>query len=211
MSAHPQLSREEATEMIKYVLSLGTEPTENRLPQQGTLTLNQHVGKEQEGRYVLTASYTDKGALLPPKAPLALTKTDVLVLRPTKVIASEADVLSNMTRQGKRLGTIHHQSYFVLKNIDLKGIDQLTYRYSSKDKGATIEVHIDSPTGPVVSTLAYKPTGDWRKYEEVSTPVRDPGGMHDLYVVFVKPEGPNRDLFSLEWLLFGKPTAVAEK
>ncbi|KAB7732977.1 carbohydrate-binding protein [Rudanella paleaurantiibacter] len=211
MSAHPQLSREEATEMIKYVLSLGTEPTENRLPQQGTLTLNQHVGKEQEGRYVLTASYTDKGALLPPKAPLALTKTDVLVLRPTKVLGSEADVLSNMTRQGKRLGNIHHQSYFVLKNIDLKGIDQLTYRYSSKDKGATIEVHIDSPTGPVVSTLAYKPTGDWRKYEEAGAPVRDPGGLHDLYVVFVKPEGPNRDLFSLEWLLFGKPTAVAEK
>ncbi|RYF58341.1 MAG: c-type cytochrome, partial [Cytophagaceae bacterium] len=132
MSAHPQLSREDAAEMIKYVLSLGTEPTENRLPQQGNVVLKEHVGKPQEGRYMLTASYTDKGeANAATRSKLALMKSDVLMLRPMKVLGSEADELSNMTRQGKRLGNIHNQSYFVLKNIDLKGIDQLLYRYSS--------------------------------------------------------------------------------
>ncbi|GAB3949837.1 hypothetical protein GCM10028805_26830 [Spirosoma harenae] len=207
MSAHPQLSREETTEMVKYILSVGNEPSENRLPQQGALTLNQHVGKEQVGRYVLMASYTDKGSSTPPtgkpKTQLALTRTDMLVLRPTKVLGSEADELHNISRQGKRLGTIHNESYFVLKNIDLKGIDQLTYFYSSKDKGATIEVHIDSPTGQVISTLAYPATGDWKTYKEASAPIQNPGGQHDLYFVFVKSETPNRDLFSLEWLLFG--------
>ncbi|WP_460965684.1 PQQ-dependent sugar dehydrogenase [Spirosoma litoris] len=210
MSAHPQLAREEATEMVKYILSLGNEPSENRLPQQGSLTLNQHVGKEQLGRYVLTASYTDKGSLAPPpgkpKTQLALTKTDVLVLRPTKILGSEADELHVVSRQGKRLGSIHNQSYFVLKNIDLKGISQLTYLYSSKDKNATVEVHTDSPTGQVISTLAYTATGNWDKYMTVSTPIKDPGGQHDLYFVFVKPETPNKDLFSLDWVLFGSAT-----
>ncbi|MEZ0541879.1 PQQ-dependent sugar dehydrogenase [Fibrella arboris] len=212
MSAHPQLSREEATEIVKYILSVGNEPTENRLPQQGKLMLAEHVGKEQQGRYVLTASYTDKGPVATPatsrKSPLSLTKTDVLVLRPTKILGSEADELSNMTRQGKRLGNIHNQSYFVLKNIDLAGIDQLTYRYSSKDRAATVEVHADSPTGPVVSTLAYEPTGSWNTYKELTTAITNPGGQHDLYFVFVKPTTPNRDLFSLEWLLVN-PTATA--
>ena len=209
MSAHPQLSREDATEMIKYVLSLGTEPTENRLPQQGTVVLKEHVGKPQEGRYVLTASYTDKGETnAAAKSRLSLMKSDVLLLRPTRVLGSEADELNNVSRQGKRLGGIHNQSYFVLKNIDLKGIDQLTYRLSAKDRGATIEVHTDSPAGPLVSTLAYTPTGNWNTYTELGAPVRNPGGKHDLYFVVVKAETPNRDLMRLEWLQFG-PSAAA--
>ena len=207
MSAHPQLSREEAAEMVKYILSVGNEPVENRLPQRGALTLNQHVGKEQFGRYVLTASYTDRGALTPPagkpRTQLALSRTSTLILRPTKMLGSEVDQLHNIARQDKRLGSIHHQSHFMLKNIDLTGVDQLTYRYSSRDKNATIEVHIDSPTGPVVSTLAYTATGDWKTYKELSVPVQNPGGQHDLYFVFVKTETPNRDLFSLDYLVFG--------
>jgi len=210
MSAHPQLSREETTEMVKYILSLTNQPVENRVPLQGNLSLKDHVGKDQTGRYVLTATYTDKGSLVPPtgkpRNQLALTRNDVLILRPNKVLGSEADELHNITRQGKRLGQIHHQSYFVLKNIDLKGINQLTYNYSSRDKAATVEVHADSPTGPVISTLAYPATGNWNTYKEVRTPLQPQSGRHDLYFVFVKPDGPNKDLFSLEHILFGTAT-----
>ncbi|MET3128900.1 cytochrome c [Arcicella rosea] len=214
MSAHPQLSREETTEMVKYILSLGNEPIENRIPQKGSVTLKEHVGKEQEGRYVLTASYTDKGSLVAPqgktKAVLALNKTDVLVLRPTKIYGSEADELSNVSKQEKRLGSIHNGSYFVLKNIDLKNIEQLTYRYSSRDKGATIEVHADSPTGALISTLNYEPTGNWNTYTEKSAGLQATTGKHDLYFVFVKTSTPNRDLFSLEWIDF-VPTAAQKQ
>jgi cytochrome c len=52
--------------MVKYILSLGTEPVENRIAPKGTASLKEHVGKEQEGRYVITASYTDKGSLVAP-------------------------------------------------------------------------------------------------------------------------------------------------
>lgn len=101
---------------------------------------------------------------------------------------------------------INDQSYFVLKNIDLKGIDQLTYHYASKDQEATIEVHTDSPTGPVISKVTTTPTGDGRKYADVTAPLQHQGGKHDLYVVFVKPGGKN--LLSLEWVNFGPVSAA---
>ena len=206
MSAHPQLSREETTEMVKYILSLGTEPVENRIAPKGTASLKEHVGKEQEGRYVITASYTDKGSLVAPagkpKTILALSKTATLVLRPNRVYGAEADELHNLGRQDKRLGFIHNGSYFVLKNIDLKGIGELTYKFSSRDKAATVEVHTGSPTGPVISTLSYNPTGAWDKYAEQTTSIQSPTGKQDLYFVFTKKDTPNKDLCSLEWIEF---------
>lgn len=201
MSAHPQLSREETTEMVKYIFSLGAPPADNHLPQQGSLSLKDHVGNNESSRYVLTASYTDKGSVGGTQPNLSLMKQDVLVLRPTKVLATEADELHEMAKQGKRLGGINNGSYFVLKNIDLKGIDQLTYHYASKDQDATIEVHTGSPTGPVISQVKTTPTGDGRKYADVTAPIQNPGGKHDLYFVFTKPGGKN--LLGLEWVTFG--------
>ncbi len=209
MSAHPQLSREEATEMVKYILALANQPSDNRLPQQGNLSLKDHVGNEAQSRYILTASYTDKGSVGTPHPELSLTQQDALVLRPAKVLGAEANELHNLSKQGKRLGNVQHQSYFVLKAIDLKGIDQLTYHYASKEQAATINVHTDSPTGTIISTVNYTATGDWKNFADVSAPVQSLAGKHDLYFVFEKPDGKN--LFSLDWLLFrNKETATTQ-
>ncbi len=199
MSAHPQLSREEATEIVKYVLSLADAQPDAQLPQQGTLTLKDHVGKEERGRYVLTASYTDKGGAITP-----LTSSDVLVLRPARMRGAEASELHELERQGGRLAKIHDQSYFVFKNIDLTEVKQLQYRYASLDQEATLEVHTDSPTGPVVSTVNLKPTGAWDKFAEQAAPVTNPGGRHDLYYVFVKKDSPTANLALLDGVTFQK-------
>ena len=199
MNAHPQLSRDDATEIVKYVLSLSKRPTNTHLPQQGSILLQQHVGKVEQGRYVLSASYTDKGGAIMP-----LTGSDLLVLRPTKVVAGDADVLYNMKEEGIILSRIRHQSYFVLRNMDLKGISKLTYRYASPENGAMVEVRTDSPKGPVISTLDYTPTGAWDKFVELSTSIQDPGGKHDLYFVFVKKKLPSLQLGTFEWISFGK-------
>ncbi|WP_423149371.1 ThuA domain-containing protein [Rubrolithibacter danxiaensis] len=199
MSAHPQLSKDEASDMVKYILSLTAKKQQTALPQQGTVMLNEHLNQGNIGRYVLSASYTDNGGAITP-----LTNSDVLVLRPSKVQATDADVLHNINKNEKLLGSIHNRSYFVLKNIDLKGISGLTYRYSSQNKDAAIEVHADSPKGPLLSTLNYQSTGSWESFKELSTPVKDPGGIHDLYFVFVKEEAPNKHLCSLDWIKFDK-------
>ncbi|MDB5250553.1 MAG: glycosyl hydrolase [Segetibacter sp.] len=207
MSAHPQLSKEDATEIVKYVLSVSNKREEKALPQEGSVILGEHVGGGEEGRYILTASYTDKGGAITP-----LTNRDVLVLRPAKVQVEDADNVYNLRKTDQGLAGLNNRSYFMFKNIDLHDIDNVTYRIASLDKGATIRVHIDSLQGKVVSTLNYKPTGARNKFVELSAPVSDVTGKHDLYFLFVKLDTPNKNIGSVDWVRFegGGKEVVAE-
>jgi len=197
MSAHPQISNDDATEIVKYILSLNAKKTNAALPQQGSVALKQHLGNKDQGRYIFSASYTDKGGAITP-----LTKRETIVLRPAKVQAEDADVFNNVDKNDRYVGSIHNKSYFMFKNIDLKNISKLTYYYASANHNGTIEVHIDSPKGEVISTVDFKSTGNWEKYTELSTSIKNPGGKHDLYFVFLKSTPPNRDLISVDWISF---------
>lgn len=199
MSAHPQLSKANATEIVKYILSLSTPKTNVLLPQQGTVMLKDHLNNKDEGRYVLSASYTDKGGRSAP----ALTSYASLVLRPARIQAEDADLYNNIGLRDKGIGNIHNKSFFVLKNIDLKGINKLTYRYSSQNMNGTADVHLDSPTGNVISTVNFTPTGKWQDYAEIGARVTDPGAKHDLYFVFVNKNKPRQSLLNLDWIDFG--------
>ncbi|MBO0933497.1 PQQ-dependent sugar dehydrogenase [Fibrella aquatilis] len=199
MSAHPQLSRDETTEMVKYIMSLGNEPTASKLPQAGTVDLAAHQGTDQNGRYILTASYTDRGGAITP-----MTTSETLLLRPTRFAAAEATDLHNIERQGKRLGSAHDGSSFALKGVDLTGITDVTYRYGAKDHGATLEIRTGSPTGPVISTTPYTATGDWRTFANVRATIQPTTGKQDLYFIFRKPDDPKANLVSLESVTFEK-------
>lgn len=198
MSAHPQISKDDASEIVKYILSLTTKKASTSLPQQGSVALDKHLSVKDQGRYVFSASYTDKGGAISP-----LTKKETIVLRPAKVQAEDADVLHSVNKDDTYLGSIHNGSYFVIRNVDLKGITQLTYFYASASRNGTVEVHIDSPKGDVVSKVDFVPTGNWKTYKELVAEVNNPGGRHDLYFVFLKDTAPNRDLISVDWVNFG--------
>ncbi len=198
MSAHPQLSKQNAMEIVKYILSLSTKKNNTLLPQQGIASLKEHVGNKDESRYILSAAYTDAGASSVPP----LTGVASVVLRPALVQAEGADSYNHISIQGDHIGEIHNKAYFVLNNINLKGISQLTYRYSSENRDGAIEVHLDSPQGQLVSTLNFKPTGNWDNFIEQSAAVTDPGGRHNLYFVFVRKQKPNQHLISVDWVRF---------
>jgi len=199
MSAHPQLSPENVTTIVHYILSLTKEKTHDSLPSKGSIALNDAGGKNAGGCYVLSASYTDDGNGIAP-----LTGNTTLVLRPARVEAEDADRLYDIRRDGNGLGSIQNRSYFILKNIDLKDIKQITYKYSSEKTGATIEIHKGSVKGPLISTVDYTSTGAWNKYKEVTAAIADPGGRNDLYFVFKKDSAPDHDICSLDWLEFKK-------
>ncbi len=199
MSAHPQISITDATEIVKYVLSLGTKKKNTSLPQQGRVALNKHNETKDQGRYVFSASYTDKGGDITP-----FTTKQFLILRPAKVQAEDADILHSITKSDNYLGAIHNKSYFVIKNVDLKDIANLTYFYASENKDGRIEVRTDSPKGQVVSLVNFKPTGGWEKYQELKADITNPGGVHDLYFVMLRDQQPNQHLISLDWINFSK-------
>jgi cytochrome c len=119
-------------------------------------------------------------------------------------MAGDADEVYNMNRQRGRLAATRSKAYFVLKGVDLKGIQKLTYQYSSKDQDGTIEVHTGSAKGPVISTLAYTSTGAWNKTAELSAPIQDPGSKQDLYFVFLKDDPKVENIGSVSWIEFGK-------
>ncbi|MGI8636124.1 MAG: carbohydrate-binding protein, partial [Segetibacter sp.] len=197
MSAHPQFSKEDATEIVKYVVSISNVREEKPLAQTGEVALNEHIGNTEEGRYILSASYTDNGGAITP-----LTNKDVLLLRPSKVQAENADITYNLRKTDRNLSGINNGSYFVFKGIDLKDIDSLTYRIASLNNDGSVQVHIDNLKGQVISTLNFQSTGAWNKYVEVSAPITNPGGKHDLYFVFVKPDTPNKNIASVDWINF---------
>ncbi|GAA4324473.1 hypothetical protein GCM10023149_26090 [Mucilaginibacter gynuensis] len=199
MSAHPQLSNDDGSEIVKYILSLNSQKAVVALPQQGSVALKEHTAQQDQARYIFSASYTDKGGAITP-----LTKKESIILRPAKVQAEDLDVLFNIKIQEKIIGSIHNKSFAVLKNVDLKDITKLTYLYASANRSGTIEVHLDSPKGEVVSTIGFTPTGNWDTYKTLSAPVKDPGGIHNLFFVFVKPDKPNNDLISIDWINFEK-------
>lgn len=196
MNAHPQMPKEDVAKIVTYILSLADKKAAS-LPQTGTLTFNQHKDADANGRYALSASYTDKGGESVP-----LTNRAVLLLRPVRVQAEDADELNNIKLDATTLGSIHHKSYFVFKNIDLKGIKQLTYRYASLNRDATIEVRVNSPTGELISTVNYAQTGHWEKFRLITAPIKDPGGKNDLYFVIRKDQEPNDHMLDVDWIEF---------
>ena len=199
MTAHPQLSKDQASTIVKYILSLKDQKTTDSLPSKGTMTIKPPAGK-QPGTYVLSAAYTDNGNGVVP-----LTGVQQLVLRQPMIQAADADVLSGIERYDNKLGVTKSKSYFVLKGIDLKGIKQVTYNYAAKDNAATLEIHLDSTKGAVISTLNYLPSGDWNKFKQATATITDPGGKHDLYFVY-KKDGAivGEGLCLLDWLRFSK-------
>ncbi|MEO6150480.1 MAG: PQQ-dependent sugar dehydrogenase, partial [Mucilaginibacter sp.] len=199
MSAHPQLSMDDASEIVNYILAISAKKANVLLPQKGTIALKDHVAANTRARYIISASYTDKGGAITP-----LTTNTSLVLRPAKVQAEDGDAFLDVDVLENLIGTINNRSYFMLKSIDLNGITKLTYRYASLDKAGTITVHTDSHNGPVVSTLNFEPTGSWENFKEITATINNPGVKHDLYFVFTKKVKPNTALLDVDWVEFGK-------
>jgi cytochrome c len=199
MNAHPQLSKENATTIVKYILSLSQQKTYDSLPATGTASIKPPAGTNG-GTWLLTASYTDLGNGVVP-----LTASKQLVLRQPAIQANEADMISGIERYQNMLAVLKSKSYFVLKGIDLKGVKQVVYNYAAKDNAATLEIHADSAKGVVISPLNYQPTGDWNKFKQATAPITNPGGKHDLYFVFKKEgEIKGEGLCLLNWVRFEK-------
>jgi cytochrome c len=200
MSAHPQLNKQEAVEIVKYILSI-TQTGKPTVAARGKalIPLNEHKPEESRGIYTLSATYTDGGA----EGASPLTTTTVISLRPAKVKAIYTDQQSGFARFGNNLANGDHKSFVMLKNVDLNHIDGFTFEYSSKDKAGEIEVRRDSQAGPVISLTNYAATGAWDSVKTVLGSLHEPvTGKHDLYFIFKKPQKPNDDIINIKSITF---------
>ncbi|MBW3624902.1 MAG: carbohydrate-binding protein, partial [Armatimonadetes bacterium] len=93
--------------------------------------------------------------------------------------------------------------YISYRPVNLHGIASLAFRVSSAGAGGRIEVRADSPAGPLVSAVEVPLTGGWDTHTTVTAPVRDPGGVRELFLVFLNEPG-NPSLFNLDWVEFNR-------
>ncbi len=200
MSAHPQISQDEAEDIVKYIFALTDKKREPiTLASSGNIEFKDHKSNEPQGQYTIVASYSDKGGnIVGP-----LTATETIILRNANVKAVFADSIVGYPRFRNDLNPGGHKSYILLKNIDLTGIKSLTYRYASNNVKGTIEMRIDSKAGPIVSTVAYGETGSWDKFSDVRTQLSIPiSGRHDVYFIALKPTKPNDSIIKFNSVQF---------
>ena len=166
MPPHPNLTPAEATTLAEYVLSVGQRgASPEDLPLQGTYRTPAPKGAggrnpvrvENTGSYLLRASYTDHGA----NGVAPITTTDALLLRQPRIAPQDADVQSQGTNYAPSMGdpmfTVNRSGAYVgFRRVDLTGVDSisvgaLTRFYAwSHFVGGTVEVRLDSPTGPLL-------------------------------------------------------------
>jgi cytochrome c len=201
MSAHPQISKDDATEMVKYILSLGDDKKASQ-PVKGNYMPQE---QKKEGTYILTASYTDKGGNSMP--PQTASKTITLKSPKFSAVAYD-DQKASMKYKHPTLGrevlvATTDNSYAVYKDLDLTNISKLTIQaFSMKGTtaGGKIEVRTGSPTGTIVGTLSI---GE-NHMTPASMPISNLTGKQDLYLIFSNADSGGKPLFALDTMEFGK-------
>ena len=169
----------------------------------------------------LTASYTDLGANGQPP----LTTIDQHVIQQkrqqleyaTDQSGTNTSVTTDPDGGDLNRGSINPGDWVAVnRTVNLTNITGVSFRVSGGSATTvgsprgTIELRLDSPTGPVVSTSTITATDGANSYATQSFPLTDPGGTHRLYLVFQGVSGgPTSNLFNLNWMEFSG-TGVAQ-
>jgi cytochrome c551/c552 len=156
MAAHPGLKKEDAKQIVSWILSL--DQKQKSLPAKGTLnaTLNKPV--KDNGILYIAAAYTDKGGnnIKP------LMGSNSFTLRNSKVTF---DNISSM--QAFKKASLDDVTYMVVPNasgwfkidsIDMTGIAQsaLTLAWQKAPVAAcTFEIHVDAPDGNRIGEFSF--------------------------------------------------------
>ena len=208
MSAHPQIKKDEAKDIVKYIMSLANEKGPDKKPVKGEYVT---TAKQKEGSYIFTASYTDKGnAVVGPQ-----TSTTTVALRPSKVKAVQNDEVKDATKvelpsKSEVLAPVKNGSYALYKDIDLTDISTVSFMvYATPERtvGGKIEVRLDSPTGALIGEVEVSNN----KIGVLNTSLRRPDEkLHNLYLVFTTTQTvpDNQGLFGVEWIQFNSNGVV---
>jgi len=220
MSAHPQVSEEDAGEMVRWILSLGgPAKVKQTYPVSGTYALDVPASKEKgkkpkPGTFILKATYKDRGS--GSQAPLEEGET--LALRPAFQQAEQADSLSKGITNYRPFGgdtvllkDLKHNSFFVFKHVDLKGIYAVAVGVSWGDPrysfaGGRIELRLDGPKGPLAGQAKITLENGTGKiaFAEVAIPIglQPDGKFHDLYFVLKNENNPAQQVSAVDWVRF---------
>lgn len=84
------------------------------------------------------------------------------------------------------LGDIEDGDWIKVSGVDFgeQSPKTFTIKYSSEGGSGAVKVCSDSPEGNVITYVEIDDTGSYNKYTEITMPVKDVTGVHDIYLVF---------------------------
>jgi cytochrome c len=201
MAAHPQISKDDAREMIKYILSLADNKLKTLYPTKGSYVTE---SKAKDGSYIISGSYTDKG-----KSPIGpASNSQTVSLRSAKVKANTFDdgkgqMKMRMSGIEMVIGTAI-DGYFMFKNIDMTAINSLTVSAKAvgdRLQGGVLEIRTGATTGPLIGSFDVK----FGTTDPMTTNITAINEPKDLYFVFKNSKlEPQKALFAVDWVLFNK-------
>ena len=220
MSAHPQISEEDAGEIVRWILSLGNPPKPKQaFPLSGDYALTlpplkDKNAKPKAGTFILQASYRDRGS----QSQTSLEGEEMIALRPAFQQAEQADSMSKNTRTYRPyngdtvvLNELKSNSFFVFKHVDLTGIHSVAMGIGMSDSkyqyvGGRVEIRLGSAKGVLLgkADLPEKKGGGKMEFVEVSIPLTTAArpGFHDLYFVLKNENDPSKSVAAVDWVRF---------
>jgi cytochrome c len=203
MAAHPQLSKDQAVQMVEYILSLSKETIKPGLPTEGIVK----IGKQEEGAYIFQASYTDKGAAGVP----SLSAFKTWVLKNPSLGATDASELKVATKFTAPTGqvildNVKNNSSVLFKSVDLTNVlslEAVAYVMAAQ-AGGEVEIYIDGTSGKKIGITSFSKIpgieimqGVKLKSSKLALGKMD--GKHDVLLIFKNDQAGDKNLF-----FFGK-------
>ncbi len=220
MSAHPQISEEDAGEMVRWILSLGSPPKPKQaFPLAGDYTLSpppptDKNAKPKSGTFIFKASYRDRGS----RSQNALEGSEAIALRPAFQQAEQADSMSKNIRTYRPfngdtvvLNELKSNSFFVFKHVDLTGVHSVAMGIGMSDGkyqygGGRVEIRLGSAKGKLLgqTVLPPKSGGSRMEFSEVNVPLNAPvtSEFQDVYFVLKNEDAPSKLVAAIDWVRF---------
>jgi hypothetical protein len=100
----------------------------------------------------------------------------------------------------EHLTMIHDGDWAAYKYLDFgSGVSQFTAQAGSLAYGGTIELHLDSASGPLIGICSVPRTAGWQSWQSCTCPVEGAQGVRALYLVFRGRPGRLFDLSSFQF------------
>ncbi len=198
MAGHPQLANDDVREMVSYILTLN-DPKKASQPIKAEYVTEK---KAKDGSYIVTATYTDKGAnKIAPQS-----KTESLILRNAKIKANTYDGQNKtMAMKIEPVGDIvigtENKSYLNFNQLDLTSIGNINLSVFASDSrlsGGKIEVRIGSPTGKLIGEAEVKVGSIAPK----NITIMPQTGFNDIYFVFVNDNNEGKPIAAISDIKF---------
>lgn len=192
MPGHPQLEADQVDKMVDFILSIANPNAGgSALPLLGQFKLDKT--QNQEGYYLIQASYEDKGAneIDSQQAFAQLT------LRNSLIRASAANQLQDVAKangpQFQFVKFTAKNAWIKFENLDLTGISAVELALNPGNTKGKLQIRIGSPEGQVIGETAVlskedRPKNVEGQYFSVNVKLAQTPDFQDVYFVF-QPEG----------------------